>query len=242
MPQTVGALLVACSLLGATASAQTSGTGRLTGHVASSTGDALPGVTVTLEGRGASTLTDASGRFIVEEFVTASDIYTVTASLPGFETARRRVRLVPGGTATVDLALTTGCAEIDLVVERGIAAEALDADLVAHVRIDSVAPLREWRGEYGCVIASEVEASLLADSRGGRARRVRLLIPSRTTSRHQPGDEMIAALQWDAKAARYTHWITGRPVVNGVATLDDPSVAAGFDREMTVGALLNRLR
>jgi hypothetical protein len=126
------------------------------------------------------------------------------------------------------------------VIERGIAAEALDADLVAHVRVDAVAPAREWPGEYGCVVAREVEASLLADSRGGKARRVRLLIPSRGTSRYQPGDEVVGAFDWDEKAGRYTHWTTGVAVVGGIATLDDQSVASGLDRQMTVDALLNR--
>ena len=129
----------------------------------------MPGATVRLTGKDtdATAVTDANGRFVIEAFLATSDIYTLMTALPGFDTASHQVQIVAGSSTPIDVVLRVGCVEVDLVVQRGIVAEALEADLVAHIRIDSVGPAREWRLERGCVIASGAEASLLADSLGG---------------------------------------------------------------------------
>ena len=218
--------------------------GHVAGVVRDASGSVLPGVTVLLTGpdTAATAMTDPNGRFEIEAFLATSHVYTLTTALPGFETTRRQVEIAAGSTTPIDIVLGLACVEVDLVVQRGFVAEARDADLLAHIRIDSVGPAREWRLERGCVIATEVEASLLADSLGGKPRQLRLLVPSRTPSRYKQGQERVAALHWDAKAERYTHWTTGALVVKGVATLDDQSVSEGFSRETPVGPLLARLR
>jgi hypothetical protein len=223
--------------------AQTAGTAHLSGRVLDTAGNVLPGTTVTVTGNGtiASAVTDVDGRFVVDAFVDSSRTYTVTASLPGFETTtRRQVRAVPGQTVPIgDIALRLGCADVDLVIERGIVAEARDADLVAHVRVESVAAAQEWRGAYGCVIARDVMAEVRGDTAAGKVRHVRFLTTTRSPL--APGDELVAAFEWDPVARRYTSWTRGAAVSNGVVALDDMSVGAGFDQEMAVDALLRRL-
>ena len=224
--------------------AQAFGPLRLRGRTTTRPNGFLQGVTVTLEGHGTKTtaITDANGLFLIETLITTPNDYIVTASLPGFETVRRRMQLTPEARVETDFVLPLGCVDVDLVVTRGLAGEVRNADLVAHLRIDSVSDAREWRGEYGCVIASEAEVSVLADTRDGTPRRLRLLIPSHSSFRYRMGDEVIAALDWDSMLERYTHWTPGARVINGVATLDDASVRQGFERDIPVDRLLIRLR
>jgi hypothetical protein len=48
------------------------------------------------------------------------------------------VEIAAGSTTPIDIVLGLACVEVDLVVQRGFVAEARDADLLAHIRIDSV--------------------------------------------------------------------------------------------------------
>jgi hypothetical protein len=232
------------TLLGASLLAQTGGTARLSGRAIDGGGTPLSGVTLTLTGNGArgTAITDANGRYELDAFVVGSVDYTLTAFLPGFETATRtRVRMVPGETkAFDDVVLRLGCVHNPLVVQRSIQAEARHADLTAHVRIESVAAAREWRGEYACVVAREVTAWVEADSAQGAPRRLRFLTATNLTL--NAGDEFVLALGWDPVAER--HGVSTFPVTvaNGIATLDDQSVAEGLERQMGVDELLRRLR
>jgi hypothetical protein len=240
-------LLLVCTLaamLTAAPWAQTGGTGQLSGRVVNSTGTVLPGVIVTLTGNGvsATAVTDAGGRYLLDAFVIGSADYALTASLVGFETTTRTgVRMVPGETKAVeDMMLRVGCAEIDLVVERSIQAEAREAALVAHVRIESVAAAQEWRGEHACVIARDVTAWVEADRDQGPARRMHFLAPTRRTI--APGDEFVLAFGWEPVPQHHTAFTFPVRVANGIATLDDQSVSEGLERQMGVDELLRRLR
>ena len=239
----LGPVCALVAALGVPLWAQAAGTVRISGRVIADGGDVLPGVTVTFAGNPSAdtAVTGADGRFVIDTFVDSSRRYTLTASLPGFETVTRsRVSVSSWQTALGDITMRLGCADVDLVVTNGLAADARGADLVAHVRVESVAAeARAWRGERACVIAREVTAQIQADTAGDAHRRVRLLIgPDRAPV---PGDEFVGAFAWDSGAQRYTAFVFGARVMNGIATLDDASVSAGLDREMAVDALLERL-
>jgi len=236
--------IVLSALLVAGLAAQTTGIGSVTGRVVDPTGTPLPGATVTLtgDGAGASTISDVEGRFVVEGFVNTSSVSTVTASLAGFQPANRKIRVVPGGTVTAgDIALPLGCAEIDLVIVGSLAERVEQAAAVAHVRIESMAAAREWRLAHGCVMAREVTASVQATLRGRARPSLRFLIKSRTPTDDKPGDEMVVFLDRDASSGLYTSWAPGLPVSQGVATVDNAGDVPGFDREVPVTVLFQRL-
>ena len=222
---------------------QAAGTGRLSGRVTTTRGDALPGVTMTLEGRNTSVtaVTGNDGRFEIETFVDGSTVYTLKAVLPGFrDISRSGVRATPGDeTVLPDIALREGCGDLDLVVNRGFAADAADASMVAHVRIESIATTREWEGEYGCTIANEATAFVLSDTLGEPQRRIGILISARHAARYEAGYEAVVALTWDAVAKRYTGWTTSLPVDNWVAALDEISIRLGLPARMPVSELLD---
>jgi hypothetical protein len=229
--------------IAATAAAQTAGTGRLSGRVTMTTGAALPGVTVRLEGGGtnATAVTEADGRFEIETLVDPSAVYTLKAALPGFRDATRTgVRATPGGaTMLLDMALKIGCTDPDLVMNRGIVQEAAVAAMVAHVRIESIATTREREGDYGCTMANEATAFVVADSHGESQRRIGILIPPRDAARYEPGYDAVVALTWDAVAGRYTGWTGSLPVEHGTAALDDVSIRLGLPARMPVNELLD---
>jgi hypothetical protein len=230
--------------LGVSPRAQTGGTTRLSGRAVDTGGNPLPGVTLTLTGNGvsATAVTDGTGRFQLDAFVISSAGYSLTASLVGFETTTpTRVRTVPGETTVLkDIVLRLGCAEVDLVVQRSLLADAREAALVAHVRVESIAAAREWRGEHSCVIAHEVTAWVEADAAQGARRQMRFL--TRTRHAIERGDEYVAAFGWDPMHRRYVAFTLPVRVANGVATLDDQSVSEGLERQMGVDELLKRLR
>jgi hypothetical protein len=186
--------------LGVSALAQTGGTTHLSGRAVDAGGTPLPGV-------------------------------TITAFLAGFQTTTlTRVQTVPGETTALeDIVLQLACADEILVVQRSLPAEARGADLVAHVRVESIAAAREWRGEYSCVIAHEVTAWVEADAAQGARRRMRFLTGTHHT--FERGDEYVAAFGWGTVARRYMalpsgagserHCHTRRPVCIGRARAPD---------------------
>lgn len=199
-------------------------------------------MTLTGNGVSANVITDGAGQFELEAFVVGSVDYTLTAYLAGFETTTlARVRTVPGETTSLkDVVLRLGCVEHGLVVQRSLQAEAREAVLVAHIRVESVATAQEWRGEYGCVIAHEVTAWVEADAAQGAPRQIRFL--SGKGVKIDRGDEYVAAFSWEPVVRRHMPWTVRAQVVNGIVTLDDQSVSEGLARQMGVDELLRRLR
>jgi len=244
-PAIVTALVASC--LVAPLHGQTAGTGGLSGRAVTASGDVLPGVTVTLDGTpDATAISGADGRFELEAFVDGAKAYTVTANLAGFKvTTKNAVRLRPGTvTALGDIVLRLGCLDEVLYVTRGIVAQARESDLVAHVRVESVAPAREWPGDYGCMTASEVTASVLETTSDTRGKPMRFLVPRGSASRYEPGDEFVAAFTWDKAAVRYQDNSPAPqiPVANGIANLDRLSQDEnGLEPLMPVHELLTRI-
>jgi hypothetical protein len=237
----VTAVVAAC--LAAPLQGQTAGTGRLSGRAVTANGDVLPGVTVNLVGSADTTaITDADGRFELEGFVESAKAYTVTVFLAGFQTTTTDgVRIRPGEvTALGDIVLRLGCVESPLYVTRGILDQSLDADLVAHVRVESLSPAREWPGDYGCVIFSEVTASVLNWTSETRSKRIRFLVDRHWAARYQPGDEFVAAFTWDNAAGRHLiSPVPDIPVANGIASVVRLSqVENGLPAQMPVNELL----
>jgi len=203
---------------------QTVGTGRLAGRVVEPNGSVLPGVSVTLAGvDGAQAVTDTEGRFELEGFVDSAKTYTMTAFLAGFQTRTQNgVRIRPGAvTALGDIVLRIGCLAQVAYVTRGIVDQARASDLVAHVRVESVAPAREWPGDYTCMNSSEITASVLDSTSATQGKQMRFLAPPGWAAWNKPGDEFVAAFTWDKAADRYRNaWAPQIPVDNGVANVD----------------------
>jgi len=226
---------------------QTAGTGRLSGRaVMETSGSVLPGVTVTLAGvEGAQAVTDADGRFELEGFVDSAKTYTITAFLAGFQTRTQNgVRIAPGTvTALGDIVLRIGCLVQVVYVTRGIVDQARDSDLVAHVRVESVAPAREWPGDYACQNSSEITATVLDSTSATQSKRMRFLAPPGWAARYEPGGEFVAAFTWDKAADRYRNDAVPQiPVANGIATVDQLSqVQNGLKPRMPVRELLTRI-
>ena len=91
-----------------TGTAQT-GSGRITGLITDTTGGVLPGVTVTVKGPDNAvhtTVTDASGRYVVQQLAPGS--YTVTFELAGFATQTSTVAVTAGQAAALDTKLQVG--------------------------------------------------------------------------------------------------------------------------------------
>jgi outer membrane receptor protein involved in Fe transport len=84
--------------------------GNIAGTVTDGSNDALPGVTVTITNDGTglvrSTVTNASGEYRFSA-VPIGD-YTITATMPGFQTFKRTIRVTVGQTASVPIALQPG--------------------------------------------------------------------------------------------------------------------------------------
>src|SRR5687768_11881101 len=104
----------------ALAAAQASQTAVLTGTVTDPSGAPVPGVTVTamspaLIAGSQSTVTETNGTYRFPAL--APGLYTVTAELQGFSTARREnVRLLLGQTITVDHTLAVGARTENVMV------------------------------------------------------------------------------------------------------------------------------
>lgn len=236
------------ALLAAPLSAQTAGTGRVTGRVTSTQGDVLPGVTMTLVANGttATAVTGPDGRFVIEAFVDGSTTLTLTAFLAGFQTVTRTtIRAKPGATMnTGDIRLPVGClANVDFVAT-GLRDEASRALTVALLRIESVQPVREWTFEKTCYTGSDVSAVIENDLRGRRTGTRIRFVPIRSPSLppYTPGDEIVVALQRDPASGRYFSWGYGHVVRDGVVLLEGGSSIDEFEEEVPVLTLFERLR
>ena len=99
-------------LLPAPARAQGTSTGIIAGAVKDSSGGLLPGVTVDVSSpalieKSRTTVTDDKGEYRIIEL--RSGTYTVTFTLPGFNTFKRDgLQLSPNFTATINAVLTVG--------------------------------------------------------------------------------------------------------------------------------------
>src|SRR6185436_4068557 len=105
------AILLLTALFAAAALADSPQTGTIDGTVVDASGNALPGVTVTLGGdRGEqSAVTDDQGKFLFG--VLQPGKYTLKASLEGFEPVEQAVPLDTGQRQTIDLRLGLGTSE-----------------------------------------------------------------------------------------------------------------------------------
>ena len=108
---TCGLLIVALMAFAAPAYPQPAQTGTISGQIQDATGAALPGVTVTLtsqdRGFSRSTVSDAHGRYVFP--AVPIGLYTLNASLQGFETAQATDNLVETErTTNVPFALKIG--------------------------------------------------------------------------------------------------------------------------------------
>lgn len=92
------------------------------GRVALPDGSVLPGVTITVDGQGATAVTDAEGRYELT-VDGAGGAVRVTASLEGFQTQTTTVEL-PGAEATQDFVLRVAFGQEITVGSRAIGAEA----------------------------------------------------------------------------------------------------------------------
>lgn len=238
-------LPIALLLVGPTgALAQTAATGRVTGRATMTTGDVLPGVTITLSSNGTATtvVTGADGRFVVEAFVDGSSA-VLSASLAGFQTTNRDLTTKPGGTVNLgDIRLPVGCLSIVDFVATGLREEASRAQSVTHLRVESVQPVREWTIDKSCYTGSAVTAVVVNDSRGRRAgTRIRFVpVKSPSMPPYMAGDEIVVPLYRDAVTGQYFSWGYGYRVRNGVVALTAPFDE--FEEEIPAGVLFERLK
>jgi iron complex outermembrane receptor protein len=135
--QKLGRLLVLLSLFALPLAAQTT---TVKGRVTLPEGDPLPGVTVTADDFGITTVTDADGRYTIS---VASDRVKgpvkVTASLAGFQTRSDVVNAI-GGEATANFTLRVSFGEQITVGSRAIGAEqekAVPVDVIPQAQIES---------------------------------------------------------------------------------------------------------
>jgi outer membrane receptor protein involved in Fe transport len=116
----LGSCLVLALFLVTTATAQSVNDGTLTGTVTLPTGEAAPGVTVTITGTGLVsgervTTTDAEGHYVFLSIPRGT--YNLSATLSGFKTiSTRDIVLKAGDKVGVDLKLETGAYEEEMVV------------------------------------------------------------------------------------------------------------------------------
>ena len=142
-------------------SAQTVGNGSVSGQVHDHTGDVLPGVTVVLAGPGLKrrVVTDSTGTYFVEG---PAGVYSLTASLPGFDSFEvRGITVEAGGHVDLPITLQLGCITPDLYVDIGLAAALKEADAVLLLRVVSSAPPVYRRLGNFCGIAYEYTATVI---------------------------------------------------------------------------------
>ena len=94
-------LLIVVAMGGSRANAQAV----ITGHVRDTSGRALPGAQVLLEGAGRETRTDSSGKYLMS---VAAESYTVQFRHLGYGPLTRRAKLTRGATTVVDAILAPG--------------------------------------------------------------------------------------------------------------------------------------
>jgi hypothetical protein len=143
-----------------------------------------------------------------------------------------------------DIQLPLGCLSNVDFVSTGLREEAARAVTVAHLRIQSVQPVREWTFKKNCFTGSEVSAVVEHDLGGRRAgARIRFVpVQSPTLPPYAPGDEIVVALDRDPASRQYFSWGYGYGVKNGVVSLATAGPIDEFDEEVPVLVLFERLR
>jgi Carboxypeptidase regulatory-like domain len=110
---------------------------RVSGRVVDESGATLPGVTITVGEQRRQSVTDAQGRFEIDDLPTGT--YTITATLPSFQIERRTLRLRASG-SVVNFTLAGSCVADTLsftrppLVDRRLLAR---SDLVVHLVLDA---------------------------------------------------------------------------------------------------------
>ena len=117
------------------ASAQQTG---LSGVVKDVQGGAIPGAKVTVKQTGGSTFnatTNAQGAYVVPSLTAAE--YTIVATAPGFASVEKKVLLLVGQLAQIDIALPVASASTSILVE---ASDQLAIDTTSSVVAGNVTP------------------------------------------------------------------------------------------------------
>ena len=95
-------------------------TGTLTGTItASSTGQPVNGVQVTVEGTNFGSLTNIAGRYVVVGVPAGT--YTIQALSVGYATETQETTITSGQTATADFTMTVAAVNLDEIVVSGTA-------------------------------------------------------------------------------------------------------------------------
>jgi len=241
-------LAVVVLVAGVSALAQSAGQARITGivSVTDRSSAVLPGVTVTVTGPGvvATAVSDADGRFVIQDLLQGPPVtYRLTAEMPGFRTTTiASVRAVPGGTTRVAVSMQLGCADIDLVVTSDFVTQAHQSDAVLHLRVESVGPEEPRETNDACVVVREHMATVLGGAKGSPepGSKVGVLLASERST-FRPGDEMVSFLTWDRRSSRYLSFVYNLPVRLGVIEEARYYPVSGANRETPVGEFLRRL-
>lgn len=184
---------VASVVLLASLQAQSGGV-RIAGRTTDRTGAAVPGVTVTLAGATMRrAVTDADGRYLFTDLPTGS--YTVTASIPGFQTSTHAVVASAPGSFAVDLALHVGCLFEIQRVDFGLPTNMAAADAILYLRIaDAGRAVRVTESDY-CVEGRQHAAVVLGAIKSPRLSSDTIRLVRAGTSDYRPGDEVIVFLR-----------------------------------------------
>jgi hypothetical protein len=167
---------------------------------------------------------------------------TLTAEFAGFQTSTITVAASPGAVTQVPLIqMRPGCVDIDLAVVPGLAAEAQTADAIVHLRVNALGTRRGWDVQNACLVAQDVDATVLADSRNRLVgQRLSVLVPP-DRPRLSPRGEFVAFLKWDANAQRYTSFVHNLPVMQGSVAIPETDALHAAGATMRVRALFDRL-
>jgi len=192
---------------------------RVSGRALDRSGAVLPGVTVTLVGSTTRTaVTDADGRYLFTDLPIGP--YTVTAALPGFQTATRTLSAPAPGSFAVDVVLYLGCVSIiDRFVPSGLATSIAAADAVLHVRVtDAGRAVRLTDGD--CIDGQEHRATVLAVIKSPRLASDAIRLVHTNLNRtgapsYRAGDELIVFLQRHGSGAFVDFGWDTFPVNNG---------------------------
>ena len=199
---------VVLAVLVSTVAAQDSGA-RITGRVVDAGGAPLPGVriSVTRELQQREVITGNDGGFAISGLAPAT--YDVTAALEGFETVTMRVSASATGTDNrFTIRMRLGCIEPDLEVIQPLVDIVHAADLIVHVRLDSIDKAYQQRvGDGYCGTITVFEATireLVVNRRSQGPRRIRfVMLGTELADFFQPRDDGIALLAWDSGTRTY---------------------------------------
>lgn len=173
-------------------------------------GAALAGVQMSVTGQGLGspkeTFVDDDGRFVFGGLRPSPATYTVTASLPGFETATVMVRAYQGVGSSFTIRLHLECFEPDFEAVPELRPLVAAADLIALVRLDSIERGQQARiGEEWCGPITIFRGTIIdsvTDRRPQGSRSVRFVLPGQQ-GRYERGDNYITILQWHPVTRAY---------------------------------------